>query len=119
MNKFTDGPWSADWGDGITGPRAAYYAVREQPRIPIRSGEHLIAMVPRFSNKTGDSPQADASLIAVAPDMYKFIRDTHCPFAASVQAIASEQGREYKHDEKGCPFCNSRNRLLAKARGKS
>lgn len=82
----TPGDWFADWGDGVTGPRAsfgAYLAGERNPgflRIPIRVGNTPVAWVIASADMLDGREEADARLIASAPCLLAALTELvdHC-----------------------------------------
>lgn len=69
------GSWIDGWGEGITGPRAAFTIWLDTPKaqeykIVSGSNKELICIIPSGKHSEGNEDVISA-LIAAAPDMYK------------------------------------------------
>lgn len=100
MKAYTKGPWVDGYGDGITGDRAsmtvwidndrAKYAVVSGPLIDgPRNGRKLIAIIPE-----GDGHEADARLIAAAPELLEALKDCLNADAIGYPELWREAGRQ-------------------------
>ena len=72
---FTIGSWIDGWGEGITGPRAAFTvwldkAETQDYKIVSGSNKELICIIPSGKHSEGNEDSISA-LISAAPDMYK------------------------------------------------
>ena len=103
--KFTPGPWYIKPSEEIPSP---YWGATSSTRITILDApdgqykpRHVIAQVAK-GNGRGD---ANAALIAAAPEMYEQLK-RHCALCMMMHP-----------DCEGCDFCDT-GKVLKKARGK-
>ena len=74
-DNVTIGSWIDGWGEGITGPRAAFTIWLDTPetqeyKIVSGSNKELICIIPSGKHSEGNEDSISA-LISAAPDMYK------------------------------------------------
>lgn len=75
--KFTPGPWTKGYGDGVTGPTTPSVAGaccggRCQPYTIVSKNRETIAIIPQQEDGIMD---ANARLIAAAPTMYEELKE--------------------------------------------
>ena len=75
VDNVTLGSWIDGWGEGITGPRAAFTiwldkAKTQDYKIVSGSNKELICIIPSGKHSEGNEDSISA-LISAAPDMYK------------------------------------------------
>lgn len=77
--KHTEGEWVNGWGNGLTGPttpRAGSPTVdNDRKFIPISIGRETIAIVIEQINNSKEELEANAKLIAGAPDLLKKLKE--------------------------------------------
>lgn len=74
-DNVTLGSWIDGWGEGITGPRAAFTILIDKAKtqdytIVSGSNKELICIIPSGKHSEGNEDSISA-LISAAPDMYK------------------------------------------------
>ena len=76
--KGTKGEWVNGWGEGLTGvttPRMSPTVDDNREYTPISIGEETIAIVIQQENNKIEELNANAKLIAAAPDLLKALQD--------------------------------------------
>ena len=77
MNKFTDGPWELGYGSGLSGDVISWQCLLDEEaelcEIPIRHGKEAVIVL-NHHKENSETAQANANLIAAAPDMYEALK---------------------------------------------
>lgn len=108
MSAHTPGDWTAGWGNGVTGPRAApsvHWDGLGFPQVPIRAGEEVVAWVVSTEGTVADL-MPDAHLLAAARDLldaaramteavsFPMTNKERKAYVRTLNAIAKAEGRE-------------------------
>ena len=75
--KGTRGEWSKGWGEGLTGPttpRTSPIVDEGREYTPIANGKETIAIVIKQENDSFEELEANAKLIAAAPELLKALQ---------------------------------------------
>ena len=77
--KGTKGEWVNGWGEGLTGPTTPRYpnptADDNREYTPISKGEETIAIIIQQENNKIEELNANAKLIAAAPELLEALQD--------------------------------------------
>lgn len=115
MSKFTEGEWVSGWNGGKTGPTCPSHEPTVSKKwnyLPVGVGLETLAIVVQQEGPSGHARmEANAHLIAAAPEMYE-----HLEFIQSLIAKAAASGNLTEELFLSNAKTHS---LLTKARGES